>query len=257
MNNSPNERIDQICVDVSNACSQEIKSVNPQPDVLSGLDNISQNLVEDDQNDENSETSKSSSEFESLYDKYKDKSDEEINEVESDETPVAAAVPFQPADVSNEELNDMLEDLDVEEEENGAIASAPMEQLGARPKEFSSASNEVPDLVMDTDDAKEISTNEEPSFDHETDLPRESPPPYSEVDPLKKSIERPNSLDLSSETPAQESLASPQENAQINDETTNEGTTNVIKTSFSNISSSICVVTLGTFLRYETPFGLC
>ena len=127
-----------------------------------------------------------------------------------------------------------------------------MEQLGARPKEFSSASNEVPDLVMDTDDAKEVPTNEDP--DH---LPRESPPPYSEVDPLKKSIERPNSLDLSSETPAQESLASPQENAQINDETTNEGTTNVIKTSFSNISSSICVVTLETFLRYETPFGLC
>ena len=113
----------------------------------------------------------------------------------------------------------MLEDLDVEEEENGAIASPPMEQLGARPKEFSSPSNEVPDLVMDTDDAEEISTNEEPSFDHETDLSRESPPPYSEVDPLKKSIERPNSLDLSSETTAQESLASPQENAQ-----TNEGT---------------------------------
>ena len=63
------------------------------------------------------------------------------------------------------------------------------------------------------------SPNEEPSFDHETDLSRESPPPYSEVDPLKKSTERPNSLDLSSETTAQESLASPQENAQ-----TNEGT---------------------------------
>ena len=126
MNNSPNERIDQICVDVSNACSQEIKSVNPQPDVLSGLDNISQNLVEDDQNDENSETSKSSSEFESLYDKYKDKSDEEINEVESDETP-AAAVPFQPADVSNEELNEMLEDLEVEnEEEDGAIGTVQL-----------------------------------------------------------------------------------------------------------------------------------
>ena len=99
-----------------------------------------------------------------------------------------------------------------------------MEQLGARPKEFSSASNEVPDLVMDTDDAKEVPTNEDP--DH---LPRESPPPYSEVDPLKKTLERPNSLDLSSETPVQESLTSPQENAQIDDdETTNEGTTNTL-----------------------------
>ena len=125
-----------------------------------------------------------------------------------------------------------------------------MEQLGARPKEFSSASNEVPDLVMDTDDAKEVPTNEDP--DH---LPRESPPPYSEVDPLKKTLERPNSLDLSSETPVQESLTSPQENAQIDDdETTNEGTTNVIaavKTSFSNISSSICVLTLENFLRHK------
>ena len=126
INNSPNERIDQICVDVSNS-QEKIKSVNPQPDVLSGLDNISQNLVEnEDQNDENSETSKSSSEFESLYDKYKDKSDEEVNEVESDETP-AAAVPFQPADVSNEELNEMLEDLDVEnEEEDGAIGNGQL-----------------------------------------------------------------------------------------------------------------------------------
>ena len=130
-----------------------------------------------------------------------------------------------------------------------------MEQLGARPKEFSSASNEVPDLVMDTDDAKEVPTNEDP--DH---LPRESPPPYSEVDPLKKTIERPNSLDLSSETPVQESVTSPQENAQIDDdETTNEGNTNVIaaavKTSFSNISSSICVLTLENFYAFVSHFN--
>ena len=235
---------------MSKACSQEIKPINPQPDVLSGLDNISQNLVEDDQNEENSETSKSSSEFESIYDKYKDKSDEEVNEVESEDTS-AAAVAFQPAEVSNEELDDMLDDLEVED---GAIASAPIEQLGARPKEFSGASNEVPDLVMDTDDAKEASApiNEEPSFDHDAEIPRESPPPYSEVDPLKKSLERPNSLDLSSEAPPPEEssapvVASPQEIAQIDDETNNEGT-NVI-TCFSNISSSICVLTLKQFLR--------
>ena len=203
--------------------SQEIKSFNAQPpDVLSGLDNISQN-IEDEQNDENS-SSKSSSEFESIYDKYKDKSDEEVNEVESDEAP---AVAYQPAEVSNDELNEMLEDLEVEANGNScAIESAPVEQLGARPKEFSVASNEVPDLVMNTDvqDTQEYAEN---------NFPKESPPPYSEVDPLKKSKERPNSLDLPSEPSApiqSEAIENPPEsenageqNNEETEETTNEG----------------------------------
>ena len=85
----------------------------------------------------------------------------------------------------------MLEDLDAEEGAAGTamntnqVALANSEQLGARPKEFSTNSNEVPDIVMD----------------HESTMPRDSPPPYSEIDPMKPpqapALERPNSLDIS------------------------------------------------------------
>ena len=84
----------------------------------------------------------------------------------------------------------MLEDLDEEGAAAGTamtnqVALANSEQLGARPKEFSTNSNEVPDIVMD----------------HESTMPRDSPPPYSEIDPMKPpqapALERPNSLDIS------------------------------------------------------------
>ena len=96
---------------------------------------------------------------------------------------------------------------------------------------------------MNTDDAKEVP-------DH---FPKESPPPYSEVDPLKKSKERPNSLDLPSEQAEIQSEVltenPPKDNndeAQINEEieTTNEGIADVFKTSFLFNSRSICVLTL-------------
>ena len=95
-------------------------------------------------------------------------------------------VPFQPAEISNDELNDMLEDLDegaASSAMNNQLTLANSEQLGARPKEFST-NNEVPDIVMD----------------HESTVPRDSPPPYSEIDPMKPpppALERPNSLDIS------------------------------------------------------------
>ena len=58
---------------------------------------------------------------------------------------------------------------------------------------------------MDTDNniidsklvTEEIDTENEPiNDDIEAEIPKESPPPYSEIDPLKKPKERPNSLDI-------------------------------------------------------------
>ena len=107
--------------------------------------------------------------------------------------PITDPVPFQPAEISNDELNDMLDDLDEgavslamidDNQVNQTLANNSSEQLGARPKEFST-NNEVPDIVMD----------------HESTVPRDSPPPYSEIDPMKTqqapALERPNSLDIS------------------------------------------------------------
>ena len=106
--------------------------------------------------------------------------------------PITDPVPFQPAEISNDELNDMLDDLDEgavslamidDNQVNQTLANNSSEQLGARPKEFST-NNEVPDIVMD----------------HESTVPRDSPPPYSEIDPMKPpppALERPNSLDIS------------------------------------------------------------
>ena len=113
------EKIEQLCMDVNG-------HVNAQPDVLSGLDNISQNLVEDEPNED---SSKSSSEFESIYDTYKDKSDEEeVNEVGTEEAPAV----FEPAEVSNDELNEMLEDLEVEASgNNSAIGQVSHQHLKA------------------------------------------------------------------------------------------------------------------------------
>ena len=81
----------------------------------------------------------------------------------------------------------MLEDLDegaASSAMNNQLTLANSEQLGARPKEFST-NNEVPDIVMD----------------HESTVPTDSPPPYSEIDPMKTqqapALERPNSLDIS------------------------------------------------------------
>ena len=101
-------------------------------------DNISQHLDQEISNSTNAEKDSSdtsdtkSSEFESIYDKYRDKSDEEV------EDPPTDPVSFQPAEVSNDELNEMLDDLE------GASAM-PTNELGARPKEFVTQ-NEVPDL---------------------------------------------------------------------------------------------------------------
>ena len=54
----------------------------------------------------------------------------------------------------------------------------------------------VPDIVMDTAEPKETVV-ENPEL--EEPLPKESPPPYSEIDPMKKPKERPSSLDISVE----------------------------------------------------------
>ena len=119
------------------------EAIIPQPDVVSGLENLSDNISQHlDQEIPNSSTAEKdssdnsdtkSSEFESIYDKYRDKSDEEV------EDPPTDPVSFQPAEVSNDELNEMLDDL-----EDGASAM-PTNELGARPKEFVTQ-NEVPDL---------------------------------------------------------------------------------------------------------------
>ena len=128
---------------------------------------------------DSSDTSTKSSEFESIYDKYRDKSDEEVEDSFTDKND---PVPFQPAEVSNDELNEMLDDL--EEGASAGLAEAPNE-LGARPKELPTThtNNEVPDIVMD----------------HDQSVPRDSPPPYSEIDPMKQpTLERPSSLEISS-----------------------------------------------------------
>ena len=63
----------------------------------------------------------------------------------------------------------------------------------------------VPDIVMDTaGESKESSTISD-TFGNDEDpedetIPKESPPPYSEVDPLKqKPKDRPDSLDIPAE----------------------------------------------------------
>jgi len=201
---------------------------NPQPDVLSGLENvtISQHLENPDSNvnlngDESPNMSKSSSsEFESVYDKYGDKSDDEQNPAQSAE--MMDNVVFQPVQMSNEELEDMLENLENENPmlEEQAIACShdaalsesegkTSENLGARPKEFpiphiNNHTEVVPDIVMDTaGEPKESSTigdtfgNDEEQ--EEDSIPKESPPPYSEIDPLKKPKDRPDSLDIPAE----------------------------------------------------------
>ena len=76
---------------------QDEEPSRPQPDVVSGLENFSDNVSQhlehfteaehettttsttEKENNSSDETSKSS-EFESIYDKYKDKSDEEVEE---------------------------------------------------------------------------------------------------------------------------------------------------------------------------------
>lgn len=86
-----------------------------------------------------------------------------------------------------ESIYDKYKDTSEPEQEN------PNPNLGARPKEFANSSETVPDLVMDTED------NHVPS----EDIPRESPPPYSEIDPLKPK-ERPNSLEIPEEPQLQQ-----------------------------------------------------
>ena len=56
----------------------------------------------------------------------------------------------------------------------------------------------VPDIVMDTAEPKETVV-ENPDLEDEEPIPKESPPPYSEIDPMKKPKERPSSLDISVE----------------------------------------------------------
>ena len=73
---------------------QDEEPSRPQPDVVSGLENFSDNVSQhlehftdvehettttEKENNSSDEASKSS-EFESIYDKYKDKSDEEVEE---------------------------------------------------------------------------------------------------------------------------------------------------------------------------------
>ena len=66
------------------------------------------------------------------------------------------------------------------------------------------ANEVVPDIVMDTAvDPKESSTTGD-TFGNDEDLeedaiPKESPPPYSEIDPMKKPKDRPDSLDIPTE----------------------------------------------------------
>lgn len=165
-----------------------------QPDVLSGLmtDSLTLHLEVSEEagttsphHGDSSDTSKSS-DFESIYDKYRDKSEEEpaccdANKNEDTdheiEEEAAAAAVFQSAELSNDELNQLFEQLG----EEGAASAIDHDHLGARPKEFlapAAMSNDgVPDIVMDTDS-----------------IPKDSPPPYSEIDPMK----RPDSLDLES-----------------------------------------------------------
>ena len=65
----------------------------------------------------------------------------------------------------------------------------------------------VPDIVMDTAEPKETIV-EDP--DVEEPIPKESPPPYSEIDPLKKPKERPNSLDIPTEDENAENITEEQ-----------------------------------------------
>lgn len=214
-----------------------------QPDVLSGIiledqnDTLSQHLEtleaasasvssnitaeEHSSNTSESSTKSQSSEFESIYDKYRDKSDQDTDHEE--EAPKvtnndnSAAVAFQPAEVTNEELDEMIDDLEheVNHDLSGAAAAlyiAPnVEQLGARPKNsfFSPQSSsaplaevvsvnattttkEVPDIVMGTENSDDVNV----------EMPKDSPPPYSEIDPMQVEQEqrpvltRPTSLDI-------------------------------------------------------------
>ena len=130
---------------------------NPQPDVLSGLENvtISQHLENTDNNKNGGDISpsmskSSSSEFESIYDKYRDKSDDELQTQQADVDNVA----FQPVQISNEELEDMLQNLEDENQiqeacssqevtlETDAAGKNSTENLGARPKQFPNAHSE-------------------------------------------------------------------------------------------------------------------
>ncbi len=153
------------------------------------------------------------SEFESIYDRYKsDEDDSKATDppVVAQDSSNSIAVAYEPVQVSNEDLDSMLDNLSEQEtqpiateecsSENQDNADAVQEEeesahgshLGARPKEFPCTTNhEVPDIVMDTG-SDNISCNED------EDLPKESPPPYSEVDPLKIPKERPSSLELPS-----------------------------------------------------------
>ena len=114
--------------------------------------------------------------YESIYDKYRSKDSSTTSSSEDDNTPVKKPVKFEPADVPEEEVSRLLDELDVEE---GAAASVPVSEQGARPKE-----------------------RPQPS----TSIPADSPPPYSEVDPMKPTLQRPTSLELTNEEeePAEE-----------------------------------------------------
>lgn len=204
----------------------------PQPDVLSGLENVSigQHLatsppssdVELTHAEPESLMSKSSSsDFESIYDKYKSDDDAVSNNIESSnstleptssEPAVAAEQPQEDAEVTNSDENEIQEAPSEEPGDNSESVN-----LGARPKEFQTASgaaDTVPDLVMDT--AFEEEQQKYSSYADDS-IPKESPPPYSEVDPLKK--ERPKTLDI----PKEEANETEQETEQ-NLETTAEGT---------------------------------
>ncbi len=280
-----------IEVPEENAAVGEVKQQQPEPD-----QNLSQSLEDDDvrpdsatsnRSNESSSSSKSqSSEFESIYDKYRDKSTEEeedegiaqessankiddktaIPETRSDEKQVdkesarhelQKPVSFEPADVSNDELDEMLAELDMSEtttvtteagrhDDDLEIAKSaqasgahhhvvPTPDTGAIPKDSSlfkidstnttdndlqetevtasnttTTSNEIPDIVMaasaTTASASAATSRPSDSSGQSQEIPADSPPPYSEIDPMKQTEQqnthrplqrlRPNSLDV-------------------------------------------------------------
>lgn len=218
----------------------------PQPDVLSGLENVSigqhlepsppaSDLSNPDQPESSIMSKSSSSDFESIYDKYK--SDEEAgggshNIPIMDSSSSTLEPPASPSEMEIEAVVEQEPSEGLKSDENRDEALASVEEigdgggnensesvnLGARPKEFQTASGStdtVPDLVMDTAFEEE---QQKYGTSYDDSIPKESPPPYSEVDPLKK--ERPKTLDIPKEDANE---TADEQNTEPDAETTSEG----------------------------------
>lgn len=200
------------CIDTTcDSLAEHLESWNPNETTTAA----SSSVQPDQESPVSSESTSSHHVFESIYDKYPTQSPEQENS--SAEVPNADANPpvlvFQPEDLSDDEFNRLLDQLESNESEvkpehpdsTESESETPVpREMGARPKETRRETHEDEDASADDQatvkDENSTVTNDPPDLVCVAPPSiADSPPPYSEIDPVLQEVPkvtRPTSLEL-------------------------------------------------------------